>query len=150
MKKNLKNLTIILSLFTAASASADSQCLRQASNQELLNEVSIRMGSPGNPNPGNDLSITAYCDSGLNLHLNVTNLNSGQTQESTSYIGSSCSSFQHAIQAKADRLSRGGQVAYCDSGLNLHTVTITRIGQILENTSYLGSSCREQADIINR
>lgn len=128
---------------------AQSNCLKQVSNQELLNEIGQRMSLPGDSTSGVILDVT--CASSK-LIVSATSLSNGMSADASFQLGSSfdCSQVKDVIWSKKEKLKNGGQFAVCESAL-LNIVTVAVNGKLVVKKIQKGSSfdCSQDASKIN-
>lgn len=144
---------------TNTPANRNRNCLLQASNEELLDEVYSRMSfRQENPPRFREDSVTmeAFCSSSNYL---VYTVYQSATKEKLSsdqiYLGNRCSSIASFIY---QRYSKGiiyppARFAFCDNSNYLVRATVDKLGKInFEDKTYVGNfqSCEKAAEISNQ
>ncbi len=167
MKSRTINLVYLLPLFLSTQSFADSvsRCLQNATNEALIDEITLRLrfGSNGANLPKPELQVFANCAAnGLTIRVynpetdkHNTTLLPGFSEElsGTKY----CSSYSTQINSKAEKLKNGGAVAACakyydrNYQYTLYTIQITRQGEIISDASAASdlNSCLNSANEIN-
>lgn len=149
----LKRLLMTLAIAGSASA-ASAVDLRDATNQQILDELSYRLRAGGGGGGGSGGARAMYsCDSSSYLQISVVNSSGSETTESV-YIGSSsnCNSQVQTLNANRARITDTVIAAVCDSSAYLKRFSITREGVMSElQARYIGSmtNCLSQAEVIN-
>lgn len=126
-------------VFASTSHAMD---LSGATNSELLNEVSRRLGTSSSPG-GGDGSLLASCSSGY-IKLSVYGTTANDTM--SDFIGSTCETVVNGLQPKVGSFSGIRILSICKSGY-LQTIKAESIGKItVANSDFVGSNCQAQAD----
>lgn len=144
-----------LALTCAITAPAMAVELRDASNQQILDELAfrLRLGGGGGGGSGGGAQAFYSCDSQNYLRISVIGPSGAEDAEAI-YIGSgqNCSVQSQQLNASRTRITRTEVAAICDSGTYLKRFSITPEGVLgaLQQT-YVGnmSNCLSQARSIN-
>ncbi len=144
----MKHLIIALLLVLTSSAHAN-QCLSEATNEELLSEISRRMGQGGGGESG--VQVTFQCDAGYNLVVSAVNLDTGVSGDFQAYSHQCGTDRDLFSQRLGGSPLRGGKlIAWCDGGYNLVKLNITVSGRLNLISKKYSSQCQQDADAINR
>jgi hypothetical protein len=144
MKPTLSILATVVALSAAVPAQAVD--LGEASNRQLLAEVSRRLNESGNNNTA-EAFITGVCGSGY-VTFNLENSESGQTYAYNTYLGSECAAQLSKLRAKMGSFSGTRRLYLCSSAY-LESVTARPASGFAKTSSYVGSDCQTQADDLN-
>lgn len=134
--------------------SATAQCVRQATDAELIAELQARLGASGPSTPSEASICTFGCDVNTNLLISVIGP-SGTEKKTSLFTGSAntCRSYSDKLNQTRHEITRVSLAAVCDSNTNLHRYSITPQGELAElEVRFIGSasSCTQQAEAINR
>lgn len=146
MQKRVMGLVLVLA--SVASAQNSLSCLQQASNRELVNEISARLGSSNAP--VSNTIITTSCTSGT-LNLRTYNADTGKKLERSTYLGSDCPSFVSSLARVSNvGITRMVLASVCFSG-TMNKIAIAIDGSMKDLSSdYVGASCVQMALEANR
>ena len=149
----IQNLISLLSLGLVvaaplAYANAPSSCLQRATDQQLLDEISYRMGGGNNTGPG--AQVVAYCDNSTYFHVTVTDLDSGQEDTKSWHVGSSslCDKAAQVVQRKTagSTIHNNLMVGFCDNSTYFHRILVKTNGEVQDmGSKHMGSrsKCEE-------
>lgn len=144
---------------TDNALSATAQCVRQATDAELIAELQARLASGSSSGSSGTTSTeqsvcTFSCDSSTNLILSVIGP-TGAEKKATLFTGNptTCRSYADKLGQTRATISRLALIAACDSSTNLHRWSVTPAGALTElEVQFTGNptNCASQADAINR
>lgn len=148
----LRRLFALTLATSALASSAYAVELRDATNQQLLDELAYRL-RVGGGGGGNSARAMYSCDSSSYLQISVVNQSGTETNEQV-YIGNgtTCNSQAQTLNTHRARITDTTIAAVCDSSTYLKRFSITRDGAMSELQSrYIGnmSNCLTQAETIN-
>jgi hypothetical protein len=106
-----KKIIFLAAILTASSAFAD-RCLENASNSELLDEISRRMDGSGSGQGLSNLSV--YCNS-YNLVVSLVDLNGQEKTIPTSLSTAQECSRQLELIGNISRYQSGSILKFCNS-----------------------------------
>jgi len=137
-------------LLSIAPAMAEHACLVQVSNQELVQEVSRRMGSSGGHEEDSISVIYHSKDYYLVVNLFV---NLKKIANQSIYIGNTTTAQELSVllnQTKSNLTSRGAMFAYCRD-YDLYTVSLSATAIVENRSEYIGNieQCKTLAQTIN-
>lgn len=141
-------------LFMGATAWADhDECLREANNHELLEEIERRMGGGGG-GPGETATARFVCDAYGDLGITLFD-SSGNSQQAELYIGTKqkCQEQASVLSNNRQRIRYVEQIALCDTYGDMTTFTLSPDGTLRnQGETHVGSyqDCLSQAEPINR
>lgn len=132
-----------LVLSSIASAQNSQSCLQQASNRELINELSNRLGSGGG-STGNAIMTTACSNS--YLYLRTFNSTTGAKSEKSTYVGPACFNLEASLKNVTNvGISRTLIVSVCENEY-LSKIAVSTSGTMTQISSdYMGSICNQTA-----
>ncbi len=133
----------LLALSSIASAQSSQSCLQQASNKELINELSTRLGAGGGPT-GNAI-LTTTCSNSY-LYLRTFNSATGAKSEKASYVGSACFNLEASLKNVTNvGISRTLIVSVCENDY-LSKIAVSTSGTMTQiSNDYLGAVCNQTA-----
>lgn len=147
MKKILTLALASLSFSVGAFATE----LESATNQQLLNELALRL-RVGDSTPSS-AQMTFSCAGNYNFTLFMTSFNSnGDEASSNIYIGRYCKDVAANLQTRFARITQARVLAICANNYNftLYRYSLVPQGTIKQLSSlYIGNDCQAQADAIN-
>jgi hypothetical protein len=141
-------------LFFGVASSVYAVDLRDATSQQILDELAFRLRSGGGGGGGGGGSRAMYSCEGTNyLHISVVGP-TGAEQRASVYVGSTlnCTSQASTLNSNRGRVNSTTIAAICDSSAYLKRFSITTDGTLSElEARYIGSmqSCMSQAEAIN-
>lgn len=129
------------------------RCLEQASDSEILNELSYRLRNPGSaPNIGNNLQYSMSCSYQM-LKVITTDLSTGSSKitEIDLNQSSSCASVATILARKIEQ-NRSGAIIAASCNYQMLSKVILLNGTIKTESFDLSqsSACQTQANIINQ
>ena len=149
----MKSLLLAVIALAFSATTYANTCVEDATNQELMDEISRRLYI-GDPGPGDDILISATCNS-YQLELTNTNLNKGTETNLTMNVGttSNCRSVADLVNSRlgSSPKDRGAVIAACNS-YQLYRVLASTDGGLKQlKTKNLGttSNCKREADRLN-
>lgn len=135
--------------------SATAQCVRQASDAELIAELQARLaaGSSGSVPPTESASATYTCDSSGYLTIAIIKPNGSESTD-RNYLGNSdnCHVFADQLNETRQSFPHTSIFAICDTSGYLQRFSVTTAGVMTKlDRQYLGSfdNCKSQAATIN-
>lgn len=151
MKSRSFLVALAACLILAATASSAVE-LRDATNQQLVDELSYRL-RVGGGGSGNSSSISYLCDSSSYLKISIVGP-SGTESSKQYYLGDSayCSRQRAVLNTSRGRIERTTVIAICDSSYYLQRFSVTELGVVRDlSNNYIGDSeaCFDQARSIN-
>lgn len=151
MNKLLSILFLLTIAFPTLSF-AQSRCLQQASDDDLLDELSRRLGNSTGP-IDDEISEATYTCNGQYFYISLVSP-TGSEARSSVYVTSStyCSELRSTLSTTKWQISNPTTIALCN-GQYLYRKQLTPSGSINDlNTQYLSSSseCVDTANEINR
>ena len=148
-KRLLASLTLTL-IVTAPALAVE---LRDATNQQILDELACRLRTGGGGGGGGGSRAIYACDSSTYLQISVVGPTGTEVTDSV-YIGNPthCTSQAQQLNANRGRITSTVVAALCDSSTYLQRYSITPEGALGELQSrYIGNmaNCLSQAESIN-
>jgi hypothetical protein len=142
---------------TDDALSATAQCVRQASDAELIAELQARLAASGSSSGATSTDTSACtfnCDSSTNFHISVIGP-TGAEKTASIFVGNpgTCGTYADKLSQTRANISHLSLIAVCDSSTNLHRFSITPAGALSElAVQFTGNpnTCASQADAINR
>jgi hypothetical protein len=143
---------------TDNALSATAQCVRQASDAELIAELQARLAGSSSGSSGatsGDTSACSFsCDSSTNFRVSVIGP-TGAEKTASVFVGNpnTCGTYADKLSQTRASISHLSLIAVCDSSTNLHRFSITPAGALSElAVQFTGNpnTCASQADAINR
>jgi hypothetical protein len=140
-----------------AALTATQQCLHQATNQEIIDELQARLAasgsSSGGTTSGDSAAVSFVCDNFANLQFSVVGPN-GQEHKDQVTIGSSstCNDAAQKLNQTRASITHTSLFGVCDNFANLNRWSVTPDGTLTKLSSVtIGSSstCASQADAMN-
>jgi hypothetical protein len=143
-----------------SALSATAQCVRQATDAELIAELQARLAASGSSSGSSgdvstDTAVCTFsCDTSTNLTISVV-APDGSEKTKTIFTGSggTCQNLAEKLAQTRATITHVSLIAVCDTSTNLHRYSVTPAGQLTELAAqFTGSagSCANQADAINR
>lgn len=136
--------------------SAPAQCVRQASDAELIAELQARLaaGSSGAVPSTDSAAATYTCDSSGYLTIAIIKQDGSEVTD-RNYLGNSanCHTFADQLNETRQSFTHTTIFAICDSSGYLQRFSVTAAGNMTKlDRQYLGSfdNCKSQAATINR
>ncbi len=138
-----------------AITGADAQCLHNASNADLITELSTRLN--GGSSGGTTTASAAgsfTCDSSTNLTIGIVGAN-GAEQTKQVFTGSAqaCQTAATKLGQTRGSITKTALIGVCDSSTNLVRFSATPDGTLTQLSSVFtgsASSCSTQADSLNQ
>lgn len=153
MKKLLGTTLVLLLLTTVANAN---RCLERASDEELLNEIAIRLNSGGGVPNNPDVSINFNCNSIHELIIESVNLNSGNANVNTIKTAGpySCTKLIDDLARffPEGKIVKKGIISVCNSNHELIKFVVSKRKELKEysKTPTAGQySCKKEQDAVN-
>jgi len=146
-----KLLTLAAIFVFSLSAFAQNNCLKNASNQDIVKELSSRLKTGSSSSSDNQVIVSFSVSSG-SLKVTLTDLNTGKEIRDERWLGSTADILAKLLNEKiAGRvLSESKMFAYCTSGnLNRILLNVTKFAVQNLETEWVGSQCQGLADAIN-
>lgn len=138
-----------------AITGADAQCLHNASNSDLIAELSSRLsnGSSGGTTTTAGAAGSFTCDSSTNLTIGIIGP-TGQEQTKEIFTGSAsaCQTAATKLGQTRGSITHTSLIGVCDSSTNLVRFSATPDGALTQLSSVFtgsASSCSTQADAMN-
>jgi hypothetical protein len=125
---------------TESALTSSQQCLRQASNADLLAELSSRLQS-GGTNPSGGAVASYSCDSSAQLNISVVSP-AGAEHTAQVYIGNSanCQAVMQTLNRNRHSITATELVAVCDSSAQVNRFSVTPAGDLTTLSSiYVGN-----------
>jgi len=148
----IKRLLASITLSFVVAAPALAVELRDATSQQILDELAYRLRTGGGGG-GNGARAIYSCDSSTYLQISVVSPTGSEVTDSV-YIGNAahCTTQSQQLNANRSRISSTVVAAVCDSSTYLQRYSITPEGALGELQSrYIGNmaNCMAQAESIN-
>ena len=144
---------LICATMTMMAGLSFAECLPQASNDEILRELSRRLN--GGPNPGGNESVASYsCDAYGDLEISLVGP-TGFEKKSKVMVRSqdNCANQAANLRAHRSRVTRVLLAGICDAYGDLHRFSLTQNGELGDlGTTMIrnAEACLQQAANINQ
>jgi hypothetical protein len=136
-----------------AITGADAQCLHNASNADLVAELSTRLSSSGGTTTTSGAAGSFTCDSSTNLTIGIIGpTGTEQTKEIFTGSAATCQTAATKLNATRGSITHTALIGVCDSSTNLQRFSATPDGALTQLSAVFtgsASSCATQADAMN-
>lgn len=140
--------------FTSLSVFAQSRCLQQASNDELLNEAASRMGNSSSRS--SEIKVSFACVANSEVALSVVDIMDGRALNYKFGVGDfqQCESYANLLNKKLGNqtLTSGKVIALCGGSSQLVKVLVgsqVMVKEISRESTRDWQRCYADADRIN-
>jgi hypothetical protein len=140
---------------SSSALTSSQQCLRQASNADLLAELQARLQASGSSSgsTGGGAVASYGCDSSTRLNVSVI-APDGTEKTAQVYVGNadSCNQTATLLNRTRHSISQTELIAICDSSTRLNRFSVTPDGTLQTLAQqYVGSAdaCIQQANQVN-
>lgn len=147
----LIKIALLMTLGFGLSSSIFAVELRDASSEQILNELATRLQSGGGRNSAR---ASYFCTNSDYLKISVVGPTGAEVSESL-FIGTEadCLNQTETLNAKRSQISSVTVIGVCNNSAYLKRFSITTAGALTELSSeFIGDmrQCLSQADVINR